>query len=1089
MLTVKAIKKDAAGGAKKATDYLLQDQGRPNDKNYYQESQSAPSEWQGRGAEMLGLSGAVDTAVFRELLENGPDGMKTAADRRLGVDLTWSVPKSVSMLIESAPPEMQGRLIELCREANAVGMQHIEDHVVSARYGKGGAISEKTGVAIIASFHHNDARPVDVGDGEKRVDMDTHFHNAVINATFDGTGWRSLDLDFGALAVEQHLADIKAKAFLAKGLEKMGIATERTRDGFEIAGISRDQILEFSQRSHEIEAELRERGLSRETSSAAERNAANLETRKSKSRKQTHDDLRYEWRQRLREAGVEFSQFYDPACEQELIAERERAQEVFPGSNTITEKEQYHEQRIEQYSSQEPHAFDIGLRDGLGLRQLSECRLDADEKRQVAGFLPPHVGPGRSEDHTLRRKPAVQTGEHGGLGNGVTKWDHTRQAIDAALDHLSEKESLFDRRQLMLEAIKQGMGQVQASDIDAVMQVHGRIVWAGEQSKTVENTRGKKIVVRAEMVTTVESVARDGWIQGFCSEGRGKLSPLMSCKDAEQAVAAAEERQGFSFAEDQKAAVMATLTSEDRVSALIGGAGTGKTTAMRSVVDAARSMGLETVGLTPSHGARQELQDAGTDQNITTAAFLMQKAQEDQRPRLYILDEAGMVGSQTMQAVLQRLGPQDRILLSGDPDQMKPVEAGDPLQMLADADAIQISRLSQVQRQAKANDRDLLALGQAWANRDTEKALDLVQKYIHEARPTVGTGPADKDGTPKITTQDRRKAIAAATVAEYLGRSVEDRARTMIVCPTNEVRAMVNTGIREALQASGVLSADQVVVTQLVKTDLTATHMRQAQQYEVGQILRTKEGRGQGARAVDYEILKIDGRHNQLTLKRHGCAPFVMDAAAIDPRKYQCFTPRKGMGLSIGDPVVIRDNSINEVQNGDGGRIVDVTDSHEIVLTMDRGGRRIVLDDRQRQAIDFGYARTVNDSQGKSVDLTIMTGEASSGSSRNLLLVGTTRMKYGLSVITDDKNALIQRSEAFADKNAAAQARKRADCETDRRLDRLDSILERGRAQGVQDVEKQLQQAPEKVPEQEEKCEEMQHEQRHERRRELEIAR
>ena len=644
----------------------------------------------------------------------------------------------------------------------------------------------------------------------------------------------------------------------------------------------------------------------------------------------------------------------------------------------------------------------------------------------------------------MRREPAGP--EAGGV---TTEAKAARLAIDAALDHLSEKDSLFDKRQLALEAIKQGMGEVSGADIEAAMKTHGRIVWAGEQTKTVEKAgkdgQPRHVMIRAEMVTTTETVAREGWIQGFCSEGKGKLSPLMSESDAQKAVGAAEQRQGFQFADDQRQAVISTLTTEDRVSAMIGGAGTGKTTAMKSMVDAARGMGYETVGLTPSHGARQELLDAGTDKNVTTASFLMQKAKEDQKPRLYILDEAGMVGSKTMQDVLRKMGPQDRLLWSGDTDQMKPVESGDPLQTAVDKGTVQVSHLTKVQRQAKAEDPDLLKLGQAWADRDTEKALELVKKYIREV-PVEGTGAKDKDGVQKITKEDRRQAIAAGTVNEYMGRSDTDRARTMIICPTNDVRGLVNTGIREKLQESGALPGNAVTITQLTKTDLSAKHMKQAHQYSEGQILRTREGRGEEARVVDYEVVKTDGQHNRLTLKAPDGQEKSMDASKLDQKKWQVFDQKPGMGLAVGEQIVIRDNSTAGAKNGDGGKIAAI-ENGKITMQMDRG-QTVVLDANQKLAVDYGYARTVNDSQGKSVDLPIMTGEPSMGSNRNLLLVGTTRMRHGLTVITDHADGLIKRSKDFADKNLAETARKNADLKTDRRLDRLDSILENGKERG-----------------------------------------
>lgn len=266
---------------------------------------------------------------------------------------------------------------------------------------------------------------------------------------------------------------------------------------------------------------------------------------------------------------------------------------------------------------------------------------------------------------------------------------------------------------------------------------------------------------------------------------------------------------------------------------------------------------------------------------------------------------------------------------------------------------------------------------------------------------------------------------------------------------------MVNTGIRDKLQNAGALPSDQIHVTQLVKADLSQKHMKEAHQYEPGQIMRTKEGKGAETRVVDYEVVKTDGQHNRLTLKAPDGQEKTVDASKIDSKKWQVFNPVQGMGLAVGEQLVIRDNSQNGAQNGDGGKITKL-ENGKITLQMDRDDRIVVLDSKQAHALDYGYARTVNDSQGKSVDLPIMTGEPSMGSNRNLLLVGTTRMRHGLVVITDSEKGLIKRSQDFADKNLAETARKNADLKTDRRLDRLDSILENGKKRGAADVEKQL---------------------------------
>jgi ATP-dependent exoDNAse (exonuclease V) beta subunit len=97
-------------------------------------------------------------------------------------------------------------------------------------------------------------------------------------------------------------------------------------------------------------------------------------------------------------------------------------------------------------------------------------------------------------------------------------------------------------------------------------------------------------------------------------------------------------------------------------------------------------------------------------------------------------------------------------------------------------------------------------------------------------------------------------------------------------------------------------------------------------------------------------------------------------------------------------------------------------------------------------AADYGYARTVNDSQGKSVDGVIATGESATGDTANSLYVALTRMKKRLIVITDNVGRLCKTAEKWAEKNLAGTSRERVmDAE---QVKDLESQLEKGKEHG-----------------------------------------
>ena len=298
MLSLKNLK-SSGGGARAVASYC---EHRAEGKvGYY--ADGAPSTWHGAGAVALGLQGAVKredlVAVLEGRLNNGVDLSARGNrqdNRRLGVDLTFSAPKSISLAALAGGDE---RLLKAHDEAVGKALDFVEREVVTARRGHGGAQSERTGSLIAAAYRHEDSRPVN-----GHVDPQLHSHAIVVNATQRGDGeWSALDLNFGEHSVLMHIADAVYKSELALSAQRLGYAIRVTENGFELAHITDAHIDRFSQRKGQIDAALAARGLTRETANATDRTTANLNTRESKSHDGKHDQ-QWQWRTDAREAGV-----------------------------------------------------------------------------------------------------------------------------------------------------------------------------------------------------------------------------------------------------------------------------------------------------------------------------------------------------------------------------------------------------------------------------------------------------------------------------------------------------------------------------------------------------------------------------------------------------------------------------------------------------------------------------------------------------------------------------------------------------------------------------------------------------------------
>ena len=94
---------------------------------YYSEGGGAPSAWHGSIASELGLRGPVNIETFERLLGGElPDGTRFAEakpDRRMGSDLTFSAPKSLSIAALACG---DSRLIEAHNAAVARALEYIQ---------------------------------------------------------------------------------------------------------------------------------------------------------------------------------------------------------------------------------------------------------------------------------------------------------------------------------------------------------------------------------------------------------------------------------------------------------------------------------------------------------------------------------------------------------------------------------------------------------------------------------------------------------------------------------------------------------------------------------------------------------------------------------------------------------------------------------------------------------------------------------------------------------------------------------------------------------------------------------------------------
>lgn len=237
----------ARGGIQASLGYY----GHLGQDDYYTRGSEPPGRWAGEGAARLSLDGPVIRSEFEAAL-NGIDP-KTGdrltplggrhQNHAAGWDVTFSAPKSVSVLWALSDPDKRSAVENAQRMAVATATRHLEQTAAFARRGKGGAIREPTAGLLLAKFDHHTSRD---------LDPQLHTHVFVFNLAprKDGTWGAIVSRE---LYKAQKQAGTVYRAALAAELERQGHTIERSDDSFRVAEIPRDVERAFSKRRQAIE--------------------------------------------------------------------------------------------------------------------------------------------------------------------------------------------------------------------------------------------------------------------------------------------------------------------------------------------------------------------------------------------------------------------------------------------------------------------------------------------------------------------------------------------------------------------------------------------------------------------------------------------------------------------------------------------------------------------------------------------------------------------------------------------------------------------------------------------------------------------
>lgn len=858
---------------------VAQAQGYLTKENYYQKN-SEKGYFYGKGLEVLGLQEGLEiTPEMYEKLLNGYHPVTGEAlvinagnaERRAGMDVTFSAPKSVSVLMEFHEGNDENSKAFEIRNAHDLAvktaMKKLENEYAKTRiYDVFGDRKRVDAKIVYGTFQHDISREV-MG----QIDPQLHSHNFIFSTVFYHDKEKNIVRNL-ALSNEEiyqnkmYLGQIY-RSELAKNLKNLGYEIEvsdRKNGFFEIAGFEKNQLEEFSNRSKLI-----------------------------------------------REVLPKYREKYPNMDENELL-------QVIVKDTKKAKKEIDREAVREQ-----------------NLQRMESVNID----KSMVETLDDH------EKKVVILEPLIQ--------------DH----IDRSLENLTEKQSVFTREDLYKELLKYGLEYGYSEEIYQPFVAKRADLF--QLDKNVFSTE-KMIKAEKNIIFSIH-------------ENRGK-GIVFEPYEGERINEFLKENYSNMTAGQDKM-VRFILGNEDQFIAVQGDAGTGKTYAAKAVKEFLEQHFPEQKirGISYTGKASDGLEKESGIKSETVHSFLLKDAGRDEKNRVLIVDEAGMIGSFQMNEIIENAKAKgDKVVFIGDTKQFKSIAAG---RAFADMQkyGIKTVHMNEVLRQESDYTKESVSL---LKSREVEKSINVLQS---------------RDKIIENSTEDLREKISGT----FANLSKKRQKETLIISSTNKDRRAINDRIREKLGKGG----RSFEVYENVSLQGISAHYTQEykQGYHVvidGKIKGFKKGEQLEIKEIlDDKRLMVqskgkNAKPKELNVYDHGSSLQVYRRTQKSFEKGDVIVFNKNKKISKGKEKEIR------VRNGERAVIKSINKKGDIVTDT---GKRFNI--HKMNYVDHGYAITDVKSQGVTTK-SVMILAKSDMANFNSFYTQITRAKQDITLYTDNLEQL-----------------------------------------------------------------------------------
>jgi conjugative relaxase-like TrwC/TraI family protein len=548
--------------------------------------------------------------------------------------------------------------------------------------------------------------------------------------------------------------------------------------------------------------------------------------------------------------------------------------------------------------------------------------------------------------------------------------------VDYAVLQGFERASVVQDRRLLAKAIFQSIGNEKASlkEIEECFKNDKRLIHIEEQGK-IKTTTKEVLLEEQKMVKLAQ-------------QGIGKFKPIYT------------KLPEINLDGQQKDAAVHILTTTNQVSIVRGGAGTGKTTMLKTCVSLIEKTGKQVMLVAPSaEASRGVLRQEGFVQAETVAKLLLDKKMQNAlENQILVVDEAGLLGTKDMTSLLELATNQNaRLILLGDTRQHASVVRGDALRILNTVGKIKTEEVSKIYRQKNEAYRDAV-------------------EYL--AKDEIKNGFEKLDAIEAIKTVDPLQPNQML-VDDYID-IVKSKKTALVISPTHKQIEKVNEAIRERLKTEKIIGKKDIEVSRLQNLNLTEAEKGNWKSFEKGQVIQFNQNLPQIKRGSVWEVEACSQKEIIIRNEEQTCR------LPLERSKHFDIYQKSTMSLAKGDTVKITrggfDKKNKRLENGEVLKVVSVSKNGKMQLKNADGKIKFELDK------DFGhmahaYCMTSHASQGRNVDEVLISQPSSTFSATNAkqFYVSVSRGKERARIYTDDKEQLLEHASQLGDRQSAME--------------------------------------------------------------------